>query len=709
MQSVSCVVEGMTCGNCALTISRLLKGKGAKDVSANAASGEVHFILPENTEAGTLYDAIDSLGYHVVREEEGASAAAGAHEHHDHGKGASWVFPVCILLTLPLLAHMWLDWPLLHQPLFQAALATPVFVLGWRQFGSSAIRSVMHRLPNMNVLILLGASAAYIYSLIGWIGMDAAHRYLFFETAASIVTLVMAGNWLEHRTVKATTAAIDALVRLQPAKARLIMTDSLGKDSIMEVEQRFVRSGDTVLVHTGEAIPVDGAVTVGNADVDESMITGEAMAAQKAPGDAVVGGTIVTQGSIRLAATTVGRSSVLSGIVRAVREAQAGKAPLQLLADRISAVFVPLVLGISVLTFLINYVAFDVSATESMMRSIAVLVISCPCAMGLATPAAAAAGLGRAARSGILIKGSDTLQRLKTVKQLVFDKTGTLTTGQMTVTGFEIAHPGEVLVRSVAVTLARASAHPVSVSLARAWADTAPVVLTGVSEHRGNGMEGTDAGGRRWQLGAARWFAPDAVPAGYDLYVVRDGIFAGALRLQDELREDAAETVRQLKDRGYRTILLSGDQTEKCLAVGKALGMDEVLAEQTPIMKQAALARLMATAPTAMIGDGINDAPALAAATVGISLSEASQIAMQSAQVILSANRLGSLSQALRIGMLTEQTIRTNLFWAFLYNVLAIPVAAVGLLSPVWGAGLMALSDVVLLLNSGFLAIRRIR
>jgi Cu+-exporting ATPase len=398
----------------------------------------------------------------------------------------------------------------------------------------------------------------------------------------------------------------------------------------------------------------------------------------------------------------------LAGIVRAVREAQGGKAPLQLLADKISAIFVPAVLGISLLTFFVNHFAFDISATESMMRSIAVLVISCPCAMGLATPAAAAAGLGRAARSGILIKGSDTLQRLKTVQQLVFDKTGTLTTGRMTVTGFETALPDEAYFRSVVASLAGRSAHPVSVSVAAAWTDAAAIPITDTAEHRGLGMEGRDEAGVRWQLGNARWFGGTEIPAGWDLYLVKDGVYAGALRMQDELRDDAAATIRRLKDRGYKTILLSGDRADKCAAIGQALGIDEVLAEHTPVMKQEALAGLMQAAPTAMIGDGINDAPALAAATVGISLSDASQIAVQSAQVILSGNKLSALPRALRIGRLTERTIRANLFWAFLYNVLAIPVAAAGYLSPIWGAGVMALSDVVLLLNSGYLAIRRV-
>jgi Cu+-exporting ATPase len=579
---------------------------------------------------------------------------------------------------------------------------------GWI-FGKSAVRSLAHRLPNMNVLILLGASAAYVYSIIGLLRMgDDGHRYIFFETAASIITLVMTGNWLEHRTVKATTAAIDALVKLQPSTARLVMTDSLGKESIMEIEQRFVRTGDMVLVRTGEVAPVDGVVSYGEADIDESMITGEATPVHKEAGHDVVGGTIIASGSVKIKATTVGNNSVLAGIIRAVREAQAGKAPMQLLADKISAVFVPVVLGIAILTFLVNHFAIGVSVTESMMRSIAVLVISCPCAMGLATPAAAAAGLGRAARSGILIKGSDTLQRLKTVKQLVFDKTGTLTTGRMTIGDIESANGDDAYFRRILASLSSHSAHPISASLSRAWAGSADIPFASIKEHKGTGMEGIEANGTRWQLGAATWFPEADLPAGWDLYLTKNGQYAGAIRLSDELRPDARETIARLKKQGYLSILLSGDRAEKCKAIADALGIDEVYAEHTPLMKQEALVTLMKRSPTAMVGDGINDAPSLAAATVGISLSEASQIAMQSAQVILSGNKLSALPKALRIGILTERTIRTNLFWAFFYNVIAIPVAAAGYLSPVWGAGIMALSDVVLLLNSGYLAIRKV-
>jgi Cu+-exporting ATPase len=314
---------------------------------------------------------------------------------------------------------MFVGWHVLHNAWVQLALATPVYAIGLYVFGTSAIRSLKHRMPNMDVLIILGASAAYIYSLIGILFIpEQAHNYLFFETTGSIITLVMFGNWLEHKTVKSTTQAIDALVKLQPQTARIIIADSLGKENIMQVESRYVKEGDLVLVNNGDSIPVDGKIFSGEARIDEHMITGESLPAHKAEGDDVVGGTLLVDGNIRIKATTVGRASVLSNIIRLVREAQGNKPPLQKLADKISAVFVPAVLGIALLTLLVNFFIADYTFAESMMRSIAVMVIACPCAMGLATPAAVAVGLGRAARNGMLVKGGDTLEQLKKIKQV---------------------------------------------------------------------------------------------------------------------------------------------------------------------------------------------------------------------------------------------------------------------------------------------------
>jgi len=706
-KNVSTIVEGMTCGNCALTISRFLEKKGMRNISTNAASGEVNFTASADTDITSVYDAIDGLGYRVVRGEE-ESEHAGIHT--DQADTENLLFVVCLCLTVPLLLHMFISWPLLHNPWFQLALSTPVFAIGCYAFVPPAIRSLKHRMPNMDVLIMLGATAAYVYSLIGLLFFAAeAHQYLFFETTASIITLVMAGNWLEHRTVKSTTIAIDALVKLQPRFARLVMTDSQGKESIIEVESKYVRNGDIVLVNTGDHIPVDGTVIFGQGEVDEKMLTGESLPVYREPGMNVVGGTMLVSGSLKLQATAVGNASVLSNIIRMVREAQGAKSPLQRLADRISAIFVPAVFTIAVLTLLINYFLAGHSFPESMMRSIAVMVISCPCAMGLATPAAVAVGLGRAARNGMLIKGGDTLSALKSVRNIVFDKTGTLTTGTHEISEFKAVDISDEVFRCVVAAIEQHSSHPIARSVTRQWTDSKGVVFTKVREISGKGMEATDSDGRIWQLGSEAWLHSDkAVDRGFDLYLYCNGQYAGAIRITDTLRPDAAATVRELQSMGYRTVLLSGDKEEKVKTMAKSLGFASYRSEQTPQKKKEVLRQLLEEAPTAMVGDGINDAPALAMATVGISLSESTQIAIQSAQVILSNNQLSSLPRAIRLGKYTDRTIRENLFWAFLYNIVAIPVAAAGYLSPTWGAGIMALSDVVLVINSLRLGFRRI-
>lgn len=695
----------MTCGNCALTISKLLEKKGATNISANAASGEVSFTIIEETDVNKVYDAIDGLGYKVVREDEANDLAT------TKGKDYTTAYLIIsAIFTLPLLMHMFSSWHVLHNPWVQLVLSSPVYAIGLRQFGVSAVRSLRHGIPNMDVLIIIGATAAYVYSLIGmFVYSTHAHDYLFFETTASIITLVMFGNWLEHKTVKSTTQAIDALVKLQPQKARLVMADSMGKETVMEVESKYVKAGDIVLVNTGDSIPVDGLIISGDAQVDEHMITGESLPAAKDKDDEVVGGTLVLDGNLRIKATAVGSASVLSNIIRMVREAQGQKPPLQKLADKISAVFVPVVLGVAVLTLLISYYALGTGFENAMMRAIAVMVISCPCAMGLATPAAVAVGLGRAARNGILIKGGDTLQSLKTVKNIVFDKTGTLTTGKLQIESFT-TEIDEQQFKTVVSAIEQHSSHPIAKSITQQWNDTADIVLADVEEVKGKGIQAIDDKGNQWQLGSENWLHTDVEKdKGYDLYLYQNGSYAGAIRVSDALRPDAKEAIAELKGMGYHTILLSGDKKAKCERIAAELGIDEVLAEQSPEQKNAKLDELIKTAPTAMVGDGINDAPALARATVGISLSESTQIAIQSANVILSNNQLGTLPKAIRLGIYTERTIKSNLFWAFIYNIVAIPVAAAGLLRPTYGAGIMALSDVVLILNSLFLGVRRLK
>lgn len=701
-------VQGMTCGNCALSITKLLEKKGAANVAANAATGEVSFSINDDKNVNTYYDAIDSIGYTVVREKGNATNHTHQHNHFDH---SSIYLVIAIILTLPLLAHMFTDWHILHNPWVQLALATPVYAIGVRKFGVSAIRSLKHGIPNMDVLIIIGATAAYIYSLIGlFVYTDEVGKYLFFETAASIITLVMLGNWLEHKTVKSTTAAIDELAQLQPQKARLVMTDSIGKETISEIDSKYVKTDDIVLVNTGDSIPVDGQIIKGQAEIDEQIITGESMPTTKAIDDNVVGGTILLSGNLRIKATTVGSQSVLANIIRMVREAQGQKSPLQKLADKISAIFVPIVLVIAILTLVVSYFFLHIDFQNAMMRAIAVLVISCPCAMGLATPAAVAVGLGRAARSGILIKGGDTLQHLKTIRNIVFDKTGTLTTGNLEIENFVLNNIDENEFKTIVVSLEQHSSHPIAKSITQQWKDTETVMLENPKEIKGKGIQATDINGNTWQLGSKNWLHTTAQnDTDFDMYLYKNGKYTGAIRIADTLRADAKETIDELKSMSYNTILLSGDRLQKCQHIAAQLGIDEVLAERTPEQKNEELERLLQSAPTAMVGDGINDAPALAKATVGISLSQSTQIAIQSANVILSNDQLSTLPKAIRLGIYTERTIKSNLFWAFIYNIIAIPYAAAGYLHPAWGAGIMALSDVVLILNSLYLGIRKLK
>lgn len=705
-KNVSAVVEGMTCGNCALTITKILEKKGMKNVAVNAASGDVSFTTVEATDVDKIYDTIDELGYHVVR--TNAKDENQALDHHDNHE--TILLLVCAALTIPLLLHMFISWHWLHHPWVQLVLATPVFSIGCYVFVPSAYRSLKHGLPNMDVLIIIGATAAFVYSLIGLLFIpEQAHHYLFFETTASIITLVMAGNWLEHTTVKSTTVAIDALVKLQPQKARLVMTDSLGKDTVMEVESKFVRKDDVVMVNNGDVVPVDGEIVFGEAQIDEHMITGESVPVHKRMNDAVVGGTLILDGAIKVKATAVGNNSVLASIIKMVKEAQAIKPPLQKLADKISAIFVPSVLGISLLTLIVNYFFVQLSFPESMMRAIAVMVISCPCAMGLATPAAVAVGLGRAARNGMLVKGGDTLAALKTIKNIVFDKTGTLTTGKLQVASFIVKGMEETHFKQMVAALEHHSSHPIAKSITSTWSDTGNIEFAAITEQKGKGMEAKDKEGNIWKLGSESWLHAKATDEkGHDLYLYKNETYLGSLKISDTLRFDAVATIQELNEMGYNTILLSGDKKSKVEEIAKELGIKEYYAEQNPEQKNKKLDELMKQAPTAMVGDGINDAPALARATVGISLSESTQIAIQSANLILSNNQLSTLPKAIRLGIYTDQTIKQNLFWAFIYNVVAIPVAAAGFLSPTFGAGIMALSDVVLVMNSLRLGIRNI-
>lgn len=699
METINWKVEGMSCTNCALTIHKYLEGKGLENVKVNFIGGDVSFDVNGNTSKTELQKGIDSLGYHVVNGEPEKSKAKNKKLFKNHLQR----FLFCIIFTAPMLINM-LPGVHIHalmNPYAELALTIPVFIVGMDFFGRSALKSLLKGIPNMNVLIALGATAAFIYSLYGTVA-GTPEDFMFYETTAAIITLVFLGNWLEDKSVETTQAALKKLAVSQKVMANMIAYDDKHEEHIFPVESSTLKVGDLILIKNGERVPIDCKILWGDASVNEAIITGESIPTEKKMNDKLIGGSILENGTIKAYVTAVGEDTVLSNILKMVKQAQSEKPPVQQLADKISAIFVPVVSTIAVLTLCFNYFFTDTDFAGSLLRSIAVLVIACPCAMGLATPAAIAVGLGRAAKNGILFKNARSLEVFKDITQVVFDKTGTLTTGEFTITKYETA--GSQLTieefKRIAYSLERYSNHPIAKCVAKEWKIKDDIRWAKIEEVKGLGMKAKDKEGNEYSAGSYKVAETLSGDASHNIYITRNNELLGWIDVADDIRKEAKQVIDSLHTRGIKTILLSGDRKEKCEQVARQLGIDEVIPEQTPEQKIEKIAQYNAIAPTAMVGDGINDAPALAKATVGISLSDASQVAMQSAQVVLMNHGIKNLPLSLGLGKHTYITIKQNLFWAFLYNIIAIPVAAMGFLSPTFGALIMGLSDVVLAVNS---------
>ena len=597
----------------------------------------------------------------------------------------------------------------LMNPWVQLALALPVYIVGMMFFGKSGFKSLLNRMPNMDVLVTIGSSAAFIYSVIGTI-FNLGEGYMYYETTATIITLVSLGEYLEHASVKSTQRALKALVKSQKVMANMIAFDHEHKEVILPVENTQLKVGDLVLIRTGEQVPADCKILWGEAHVNEALLTGESTPVYKKPKDAVVGGSIVEEGTLKAQVTAVGDDTVLSRILNLVKKAQGEKPPVQQMADKISAVFVPVVLGIAVITLIVNWIIID-EFTPALLRSIAVLVIACPCAMGLATPAAIAVGLGRGARNGILFRNSKSLELFKDIKQVVFDKTGTLTTGKFQISIFKSLIAEEEFKRIV-YSIEKYSNHPLAKNIAGEWRVQNEIRWKKIEEMKGKGMVATDMEGNEYSLGSHTLATGLTTEENHNIYLVKNNELIGWIDLADELRPESKPVVQYLKSKGVKNVLLSCDLYEKTKQLADTLGIEEVIAQQTPEQKLQKVEELTDQQPTIMVGDGINDAPALAKATIGISMSEASQLAMQSASVVLMSSGLNKLPMALGLGRHTYLTIKQNLFWAFAYNIVAIPVAAAGLLGtygPTYGALIMGLSDVVLAINSVRLFVKKVQ
>ena len=723
---VALAVGGMTCASCVARVERKLKRVlGVQEATVNLATERAAVAYdPTATTVADLIGAVEAAGYsavpvHEARLEDVIDDAAGKQAELRRRRVTLAVGAVLSALVVALaMIPSLMDWPTpqVHNDLL-AALALPVWLgVGWT-FHRGAIGNARHLTANMDTLISLGSSVAYLFSLVATVALPGQTTY--YDTAALIVTLIYVGKYLEAAARGRAGAAISALASLQPRTAHVVRN---GAERDLPVEQVVV--GDTLVVRPGEKIPVDGVVLEGRSTADEAVLTGESLPVEKGPGDSATAGTINGAGLLRLRATRVGRDTALAGIIRLVEQAQGSKAPVQRLADRISAVFVPVVLALALLT-VAGWLLTGHAVATAIVAAVAALVIACPCALGLATPTAIMVGSGRGARLGILIKGGESLERIGRLTDIVLDKTGTVTTGKPAVTdivGLGTWREEEVL--RLAAGVERASEHPLGQAIARAAAERALSTPTLPSSFRaiaGGGVQGV-VDGHEVLVGSRRLLVErgvavedgDGALARLEaegktaLPVVVDGRVAGVIAVADVVKEGASDAVVALKRLRLRPTLLTGDNRRTTEAVARQVGIDRVLAEVRPDEKEAEVARLQDDGRrVAMVGDGVNDAPALARADIGIAMGSGTDVAMAAADITLVGGDLRTLPRALVLSRAMLRVIRQNLFWAFAYNAILIPAAAFGILNPVWAAAAMALSSVTVVGNS--LRLNRVR
>ncbi|MGU3306725.1 heavy metal translocating P-type ATPase [Pseudomonas sp. M5A4_2d] len=707
-------IGGMTCASCAGRVERALgKVPGVQSVSVNLANERAHVEVLGKMDPAVLIAAVDKAGYTAtLPQSETVTDANQARRLHRE----RWALLLAIVLALPLVLPM-LGEPFgLHWMLpawVQFVLATPVqFILGAR-FYIAAWKAVRAGAGNMDLLVAIGTSAGYGLSLYEWLTAPAGTLpHLYFEASAVVIALVLLGKYLESRAKRQTASAIRALEALRPERAIRVFE---GREE--DVAISALKFDDLVLVKPGERFPVDGEVVDGQSHADEALISGESLPVPKQPGDKVTGGAINGEGRLLVRTRAVGGESVLAQIIRLVEDAQAAKAPIQKLVDKVSQVFVPAVLVLALIT-LVGWWLYGAPLETAIINAVAVLVIACPCALGLATPTAIMAGTGVAARYGILIKDAEALERAHDVSAVVFDKTGTLTSGTPKIAHLAAMDGNEVLLLQQAGALQRGSEHPLAKAVLDACSEKGLHVadVSASQSLTGRGIAGT-LDGRQLALGNRRMLEENGLNAGNLAesakaweaegrtlsWLIEQGAqprVLGLFAFGDTLKPGALEAVAQLKARHISSHLLTGDNRGSARVVAEALGIDDVHAEVLPADKAATVTELKKTGAVAMVGDGINDAPALAAADIGIAMGGGTDVAMHAAGITLMRGDPRLVPAALEISRKTYAKIRQNLFWAFVYNLIGIPLAAFGFLNPVLAGAAMALSSVSVVSNA---------
>jgi P-type Cu+ transporter len=723
MEIIRLRVQGMTCASCVAHVEKgIRKLEGIDSAAVNLATERAAVSFdPKRVDVNAIIEGVRQAGYDASVDDGGSSREA--EERKNALRKLKRLTAVSALLTFPLVTAMAAmilrieALMFLHDPLLQLLLAAPVqFIIGAR-FYRSAWKSLKAGSPGMDLLVALGTSAAFFFSVFNGffaqrVQVEAAG--LYFEASAVIITLVLLGKYFEMRAKGRTSEAIEKLMELQPKSAEVQRGDEF-----VQVPVSDIVPGDIVLIRPGERIPVDGSVVAGSTAVDESMITGESMPVEKRVDDRVVGGSVNSYGSVRITAEHVGKDSVLARIIAVVEEAQGSKAPIQQLADKVAAVFVPIVIAVALLTFIIRGVILG-DLPQGIISAVAVLVIACPCALGLATPTAIMVGTGKGAERGILIKNGEILQTAERVTAVVLDKTGTLTRGkpemkQLVVLDEAGADESDALLKTAA-GLERVSEHP----LARAVVDAADergleaLRAEGAAAVPGRGISGT-VEGREYHVGTETFLQEKGISsesyrerkaqleeAGSTVIVLADADKPLALiAVADSIRDHSREGVGMLKALGLEVYMMTGDNRRTAAAVGEAVGIAHVLSEVLPEHKADEVKRLQQQGyVVAMVGDGINDAPALASADTGIAMGEGSDIAVESADITLMRGDLREIAAAFELSRRTMRKIRQNLFWAFFYNVIGIPFAAFGLLNPMIAGAAMAFSSVSVVTNS---------